>query len=64
MKAQKADVQRYVIEIRFPIDDFSFHVQMPPPLLCFLREKHAHTFNIYTHAMNTNFEDERQRCGM
>lgn len=64
MKAQKTELQRYVIEIRFLIDDFSFHPPNASFALCFLREKHAHTFNIYTHATDTNFEDERQRCGM
>lgn len=42
MKAQKADVQRYVIEVRFLVDDFSFHAQTPPPHYAFgLRNTHT-----------------------
>lgn len=47
MKAQKADVQRYVIEIRFLVKDFSFHAQTPPPHYAFCL-RNVHTRSTYT----------------
>lgn len=47
MKAQKADVQRYVIEVRFLVKDFSFHVQMPPPHYAFCL-RNTHTCSAYS----------------
>lgn len=47
MKAQKADVQRYVIEVRFLVDDFSFHAQTPPPHYAFCL-RNTHTCSAYS----------------
>ena len=47
MKAQKADVQRYVIEVRFLVDDFSFHAQTPPPHCAFCL-RNTHTCSAYS----------------
>lgn len=60
MRAQKADVQRYVIEVHFLVDDFSFHTQMPPPHYAFCL-RNVHTRSTYTRMQWTPISRMRGR---
>lgn len=59
MKAQNADVQRYVIEVRFLVDDFSFHAQTPPPNYVFY-VRNSHTRSTYTRIRGTPISKARR----
>lgn len=60
MRTEIAEFQRYAIEIRFLIDDFSFHTQTPPPHYVFY-VRNMHTRSTYTRLRRTPISRMRGR---
>lgn len=60
MRAQIIEHQRYTIEVRFLVDDLSFHTQTPPPNYVFY-VRNNHTRSTYTRIRGTPISRTRGR---
>ena len=59
MRTLIIEPQRYAIEVRFLVDDFSFHAQTPPPNYIFY-VRNSHTRSTYTRKRGTPISKARR----